>query len=140
MARPAKMLGELLNGLFEKPATVLYPFERLGVPPDFRGRIAFEAASCLGCKICMRDCPSDAIRIAKYEAGSFRFTFVSALTGERKMVDIPNSAKKRHRARLRPAKCIYCAQCVESCPKKCLRSTDQYDIAVLGTNIKPPKR
>ncbi|MFA5139905.1 MAG: 4Fe-4S dicluster domain-containing protein [Elusimicrobiota bacterium] len=140
MAKPAKMLGELLGGLFTKPATVLYPFERLEVPPRFRGRIAYEAASCIGCKLCMRDCPSDAIRISKYEGGSFLFAFVSARTGERKLVEIPNNAKKRHRARFRLSRCIYCAQCVESCPKKCLRSTDQYELAVLGSNIKPPKR
>jgi formate hydrogenlyase subunit 6/NADH:ubiquinone oxidoreductase subunit I len=140
MAKPAKMLGALLDGLVTKPATVLYPFERLKVPPQFRGRIAYEAASCIGCKICMRDCPSDAIRIVKYEGGPFRFAYVSALTGERKLAEIPSAAKKRHRARLRFSRCIYCAQCVESCPKKCLRSTEQYDVAVLGTNIRPPKR
>ena len=40
--RPAKMLGELLRSLFRRPATVLYPFERLEVPDRFRGRVAFD--------------------------------------------------------------------------------------------------
>ncbi|MFH1221110.1 MAG: 4Fe-4S dicluster domain-containing protein [Candidatus Eisenbacteria bacterium] len=37
----------------------------------FRGKITADAAKCIGCKLCMRDCPSDAIHINKVEEKRF---------------------------------------------------------------------
>ena len=135
--RPAKMLGELLRSLFRRPATVLYPFERLDVPEGFRGRVAFDPSSCVGCKLCMRDCPSGAIRIAHVEGGSFLFAFRPPSAGESRGVEIANLSKRKHKARLALSKCIYCSQCAESCVRKALATTKDYELAALASDVLP---
>ena len=59
-----------------------------------------------GCKMCMRDCPSGAITIKP--------------VGEKKFV-----------AEIDLAKCLYCAQCVDTCPKEALEATPDFELAQL---------
>ena len=54
----------------------------------------------------MKDCPSGAITIRKTADGKFECD-----------IDL--------------AKCIYCAQCVDSCPKKALEATCEFELASL---------
>jgi formate hydrogenlyase subunit 6/NADH:ubiquinone oxidoreductase subunit I len=54
----------------------------------------------------MRDCPSTAIQIRK--------------VGE-----------KRFECEIDLSKCIYCAQCVDGCPKKSLETTTEFELAAL---------
>ena len=89
------MLPVALQSLFKKPATGGYPFVKTARPANFRGTLQFDAAKCIGCKLCMRDCPSNAIEIIKV-------------------------ADKQFKAIVRLDKCIYCAQCCDSCNKDAL--------------------
>jgi formate hydrogenlyase subunit 6/NADH:ubiquinone oxidoreductase subunit I len=107
MRKPGKMFAEVMRSMVKKPATVLYPFVSVKMPPKFRGKLKFTAPLCIGCKICMRDCPSAAINIRK--------------VGE-----------KQFEADIDLSKCIYCAQCVDSCPKKALASTEEFELAQLN--------
>jgi len=109
MIRPGKMIAQLLRSVFKKPATVRYPFVKIAMPEKFRGKIVFSPEKCIGCRICMRDCPSGAITIRKV-------------------------AEKAFEAEIDLAKCIYCAQCVDSCPKKALESTGEFELASLDRN------
>ncbi|MDM7926342.1 MAG: 4Fe-4S binding protein [bacterium] len=104
MIRPGAMFGTLIASVFRKPATHRYPAARFEMPANFRGQIGFIAKNCIGCRMCMRDCPADAIEIRK--------------VGE-----------KRFEARFDLGRCIYCAQCVDSCPKSALEATDRYELA-----------
>jgi formate hydrogenlyase subunit 6/NADH:ubiquinone oxidoreductase subunit I len=106
MKKPGKMLGEVLSSAGKKPATVLYPFEKVVMPPQFRGRLDFISEKCSGCKLCVRDCPSRAITINK--VGDKQFECIIDL-------DL----------------CIYCAQCVDSCPKDSLAMTPDFELAQL---------
>jgi formate hydrogenlyase subunit 6/NADH:ubiquinone oxidoreductase subunit I len=106
MIKPGKMAREVLHALFQKPATVLYPFVKVAMPERFRGRIRFIAPNCIGCKLCMRDCPTNCLTITK--------------VGE-----------KRFQAEFDLDRCIYCAQCVDSCPKKALEATADFELARL---------
>lgn len=106
MKKPGKMLREVLGTAFKKPATILYPFVKVTMPDKFRGRIRFIAEKCIGCKMCMRDCPSDAITIRK--VGDKRFECV-----------------------IDSSKCVFCAQCVDTCPKAALESTGEFELAAL---------
>ena len=106
MIKPGRMLGEVLAHLGAKPNTIKYPFEPAVVQEGLRGKIKFFAEKCIGCKICEKDCPSDAITINKL--GDKRFECVFDLD-----------------------KCIYCAQCVDSCPKKALAVTTEFELAQL---------
>lgn len=106
MKRPGKMIREVLSSAMKKPVTVRYPFVRPHIPQKFRGKMAFNAASCIGCHICERDCPSAAIVIRKV-------------------------ADKKFEADIDLARCIYCGQCADSCPKKSLATTTEFELAQL---------
>ena len=106
MSKPGKISGLLIRSLFKKPATINYPAQKSGMVEGFRGKLKFNPKLCIGCKLCMRDCPSGAIVIKKVGENKFEAE-----------IDI--------------AKCIYCAQCVESCPKKALESTGEFELASL---------
>jgi formate hydrogenlyase subunit 6/NADH:ubiquinone oxidoreductase subunit I len=98
------MLAEVLRSLGRKPVTTRYPLVKLEMPAHFRGKLKFDASKCIGCKMCMRDCPSGAITITK--------------VGE-----------KQFEAEIDLSRCIYCAQCVDSCPKGALETTPEFELA-----------
>ena len=107
MIRPGKIAKLLIQSLFKKPATLNYPSERTGMPKGFRGKIKFNPELCIGCKMCMRDCPSGAIEIRKL-------------------------GEKQFEAEINLGKCIYCGQCVDSCPKQALEITAEFELAQLN--------
>ena len=101
----------LMLGMFVKKAeTSLYPAIHANVADRFRGMLAFDAELCVGCKLCEKVCPTDAIKIDKIdkteEAGEKRFTAVVQLD-----------------------KCIFCGQCVDTCRKDALRNTCNFELA-----------
>jgi formate hydrogenlyase subunit 6/NADH:ubiquinone oxidoreductase subunit I len=109
MIRPGKMIKQVLESVFKRPATTKYPYVKEAgeaQPKNFRGKLKFYPEKCIGCKMCMRDCPSNAINIIKTPDGKFECE-----------IDL--------------AKCIYCAQCVDSCPKKALEATCDFELAAL---------
>ena len=107
MTTAGRMLGEVLRSVGKKPATLLYPAERPQITDKFRGRFRFLPEKCIGCKMCMRDCPSAAITITK--------------VGEKKFECL-----------LELDKCVYCGQCVEVCPKDALEPTTDFELAQLS--------
>jgi formate hydrogenlyase subunit 6/NADH:ubiquinone oxidoreductase subunit I len=124
MKLPGKMVAELFRNVTKPPATIQYPFKKLEIPKDSRGRILFTSENCIGCNICVRDCPADAVRINK--------------PGEEKIFEAVFNLDE----------CIYCAQCVFSCPKKALSISDDIELAQLSrqnlrmvypAKPKPPK-
>jgi formate hydrogenlyase subunit 6/NADH:ubiquinone oxidoreductase subunit I len=109
MKNPGKLIPYIMKMLFKKTATVKYPYEKADLPESFRGKIKFDAQKCIGCKICMRDCPANAIEIEKI-------------------------GEKQFRAMMSLDKCIYCAQCVDSCPKSALSATKEFELAGFDRN------
>jgi formate hydrogenlyase subunit 6/NADH:ubiquinone oxidoreductase subunit I len=103
---PGKMILTVLHSLFEKPPTIRYPFAKFTMPAGFRGKPRFHPERCTGCRLCIRDCPSQAIRITKVGEKSFQAE-----------VDL--------------GKCIYCAQCAESCPRMAIEITPIFELAQL---------
>ncbi len=100
------MLRKVLFTAARKPVTGQYPQDKSGMAAGFRGKLKFEAATCAGCKMCMRDCPSGAISIRE-------------------------TAPRVFEAELDLSKCIFCAQCVDSCPRKSLEITGEFELAQL---------
>jgi formate hydrogenlyase subunit 6/NADH:ubiquinone oxidoreductase subunit I len=104
VTRPGAIWREITKNLGRKPATVLYPKERLPLPPNFRGRPVFDPEKCVGCKICERDCPSGVITIEKVAEKTFACTFA---------LD----------------RCIFCGQCADSCPRKAITMSQIFELA-----------
>ncbi|MCL2473038.1 MAG: 4Fe-4S binding protein [Treponema sp.] len=107
MKRTGKILPQALKSLFRKPATVSYPVGREDVFPNVRGKLVFEEAKCVGCKMCVRDCPAKAIEIEKV-------------------------ADKQYKAILHIDHCIFCGQCVDSCHSNALKCTTEFELANLN--------
>ena len=106
MINPGRMMRQVLSSIFKKPATTTYPYTKAVMPNKFRGKLKFYPERCIGCKLCMRDCPSNAINIKMVGAKQFVCE-----------IDL--------------GKCIYCAQCVDSCMKKALEATGEFELASL---------
>ena len=100
------MIMEVLRSILKKPAINLYSAEKLEMAEKYRGELKFYPERCIGCKLCMRDCPTGAITIRK--------------VGE-----------KKFEAEIDLGKCIYCGQCVDSCLKKALEITKHIELAQL---------
>ena len=112
MKVPGRVTFEGLRHLFKKPATTTYPAVPAVVHEDYRGQIVFDANKCIGCLACMRDCPSRAIEIGR--------------VGEKK--------EKRFDCTFYLDRCIYCAQCVDSCIRskaQALTRTNRIELAQL---------
>jgi len=103
------MIGDITRSLFKRPATERYPFERKPTPTRLRGQLVWDPAKCTGCKVCLRDCPADAIELL-----------------------VVDKAAKRFVLRFHVDRCTYCAQCVVNCNFDCLQmSHEQWELASL---------
>ncbi|MCC6475260.1 MAG: 4Fe-4S binding protein [Burkholderiales bacterium] len=103
------MFKEIVVSFFSPPVTENYPFEKPKTANRFRGKLAFNSSKCTGCNLCSKDCPANAIEII-----------------------IIDRAAKRFVARYNVDRCIYCAQCIQSCKFKCLDlSKDDWELAAL---------
>ena len=104
MKLPGKMIPFLLGMMGKKTDTITYPYEEAHLKDKFRGMLKFNHDRCVGCRLCERVCPSDAIKIVK--------------AGEKQFV-----------ARLSLDKCIFCGQCTDSCAKDALENTMDFELA-----------
>lgn len=75
------------------------------IPENFRGKIKYDKECCIGCKLCVRVCPSEAL-IFKEEK------------------------KVKHYV----SRCTFCGQCVNICPKSCFEFSPEFLIAGTDKN------
>jgi formate hydrogenlyase subunit 6/NADH:ubiquinone oxidoreductase subunit I len=131
VVRPGKMIRQVLGSLFRKAATTRYPFVKAQVPERFRGRIRFTPDKCVGCKACMRDCPAGAITIRQVPSSQLP---VNSGRADRTTLlgtddcQLP-TGRKKFEAEFDSARCIYCSQCVDSCPRAALETTPEFELA-----------
>jgi formate hydrogenlyase subunit 6/NADH:ubiquinone oxidoreductase subunit I len=117
------MIPQLLAQMFKKPFTNKHPrkyipssstdFLRdvqdgkatmnqpIGTPEKFRGKIVYDKEKCIGCKLCLTVCPSEAI-VFKDEEKKIRIYL---------------------------ARCTFCAQCNDICPVNCLSMSGEFLLA-----------
>ena len=93
---------EIFRNLARKPATVLYPKEKLPVPEAFRGRIAIRDEICIGCTKCAIICPTECIDMVASEREV-------EVKGGKKIV-------RRKKPVVHLFACIRCGLCEEYCP------------------------
>jgi len=97
------MQNEIAKSLVKKPSTLLYPFEKYESIPGSRGKVVFDMTKCIGCGLCIRDCPAFAIE----------------MVGKGVTCDIKWYATR----------CVFCGQCVEVCPRAAITQETNYDLA-----------
>ncbi len=107
--RPGKIAAQALTQLFKKPATIAYPAGELKIDEHYRGKLVYDATNCIGCNLCVRDCPAKAIKI----------------------INIGTKEEKVFELHLNLAHCIFCCQCVDSCPKDCIDMSTDIELASL---------
>jgi len=84
------LLFAVIDAMIKPPETVKYPFASLELPEGFRGAIVFDPDKCIGCGLCVRDCPAEALQINKKSREEYTLLHY-------------------------PARCAYCGQCEDSC-------------------------
>jgi len=97
---------EAVKSIFKKPVTSEYPRKKREIHKKFAGMISFEQDKCIGCNMCVRNCPANAIQITKVPDKDKVFSCTLSL-----------------------ANCIFCSQCVFVCPKKALYTTNKFELA-----------
>jgi ech hydrogenase subunit F len=88
----------ITRSLFGKPATLMYPQRPRAFPAATRGRVGNEIERCIFCRMCERNCPTDAIGVSK----------------------------EKNEWEIDSLKCCTCRRCVEVCPVKCLSMDNVY--------------
>jgi len=109
----AAMAMELMESLLvRKPATVMYPVERLTPPDRFRGRMKYDPSTCTLCGLCQRDCPADVIKVVRKR--------VEREDGTRETVGHVEFEMDR---------CVFCGQCAYSCNSGSITFTKDFELA-----------
>lgn len=96
--RPGMIAAMAAGFLFKKPATIIKSTDGPGIDKNYRGKLKYDPTDCIDCKLCQRDCPANAITVIN-----------EGTKDDKKMKIILNTGH-----------CIFCCQCVDSCPKDCL--------------------
>jgi len=95
-------LFTVLKHLFMRPVTLEYPEKKRYQSEAFRGKL--NVSGCVGCGICKRVCPSNAISYIKDEQGKvISYTF-----------DLE--------------KCIFCGNCMYYCPHGAISMTEKFEL------------
>lgn len=109
----ASMAMELMESLLvRKPATVMYPVERLTPPERFRGKMVYDPDACNLCGLCQRDCPADVIKVVRKR--------VEREDGKKETVGYVEFEMDR---------CIFCGQCAYSCNSEAITFSTEFELA-----------
>ena len=94
-----------------KPNTILYPYQKLDLPPTYRGKHVLDFKRCIGCGNCVQICPNDCMWMEKLEDPELGKI-------ERPGVDM--------------GRCLFCGFCVEVCPTVALHESVEFELASRG--------
>ena len=115
-----KGFGLTFSTMFRKVVTEKYPEVMKPTAPRYHGRHVLNRhpdglEKCVGCELCARACPADAIFVEGADnTESARFS-----PGER----------YGRVYQINYLRCIFCGLCIEACPTRSLTMTNEYELA-----------
>ena len=95
----------LLDNLRKGPATEAFPFGEATTPEAYRGKVVFDADTCVACGMCEHVCAGGAIRFAEDERGLHFVIWHNT--------------------------CISCGLCAHYCPTKAIALSNDWHLAHL---------
>jgi NADH-quinone oxidoreductase subunit I len=109
----AKPMGRTIRQFYTsfvkgKPNTILYPYQKLDLPPTYRGKHTIDFKRCIGCSNCVQICPNDCMWMQK--------------------LDDPELGKIE-RPGIDMGRCLFCGFCVEVCPTVAIHETVEFELA-----------
>ncbi len=99
---PARNLPPSVTGFLKavgEGKAVIHP--PVQTPPKFRGKIHYDRDTCIGCRMCIKVCPANAIEF------------------------LPETK----RIRVWVTQCVFCSQCNDICPKDSLHMSQEFLLA-----------
>ncbi len=120
MKKPLAAIGEVIKNIFTKPATSRYPFTKAQPDAKFRGQIKFDPKLCVGCQMCVRNCPASAIKIIQINPQD-----KPTVLPDGKIIPAP----RKFKCEIDLGRCIFCGQCADSCFKKAIVSSQDFELA-----------
>jgi len=96
-----RLFPHLLQALLGTRETIPYPHGPLELPAYYAGAVVVDISRCIGCGRCARDCPADALVVARDQDGSVSVTLFYA-------------------------RCANCGQCELSCPTQAIERTAHF--------------
>ena len=66
------LLPNIVKAVSSKPETIAYPAGSHRLSASYRGSVRIIAENCIGCGLCVRDCPAAALALEKDSKHSFR--------------------------------------------------------------------
>ncbi len=87
--------------------TVLYPYQKPLITPEFRGKIVIDSTKCMGCGACANACPPNALLITESNESVILSYFVG--------------------------RCIFCGRCADVCPTGAINISNEFELAT--TNL-----
>ena len=108
-----KPMGRTIRQFYQsfvagKPNTVLYPYQKLDLPPTYRGKHVIDFKKCIGCSNCVQICPNNCMWMQKLEDPELGKI-------ERPGIDM--------------GRCLFCGLCVEVCPTVAIHETVEFELA-----------
>jgi len=100
------LITEVIFNLFKKPFTNLFPKEKPKVPKKLRGKHVYHQEKCIGCLLCEKSCPTEAIKMS-----------------------VNQRERGKNRIEIDLGRCIFCGLCVERCPTGALEFSDEFLLA-----------